>query len=62
MVMETIRHQSLRAVRVFYRLYSGDLQHFSIRVDFHCRVKFTRLNKIEAMYECSRVNVRVERS
>ena len=44
MVMETIRHQSLRAVRVFYRLYSGDLQHVSLRVDFHGRVKFTRLN------------------
>ena len=32
----------------------------SIRVDFHCRVIFKSINKIEAMYERSRVNAKVE--
>ena len=31
------------------------------KVDFHCHVMFTCVNKIEVMYEVSRVNVKVER-
>ena len=31
-----------------------------VRVNFHCRVNFTCVNKIEAMYGRSRVNVKVE--
>ena len=31
-----------------------------IGVNFHCRVNFTCVNKIEAMYGRSRVNVKVE--
>ena len=34
-VMETIRHQSLLVIRVFYRLFSVDLQPFCLRVDFY---------------------------
>ena len=31
-----------------------------VRVNFHCRVNFTCVNQIEAMYGRSRVNVKVE--
>ena len=30
----------------------------NLNVDFHCRVIFTRVNRIETMYERSRVNVK----
>ena len=49
------------------RLSRGHLWRLSIalnatlRVDFHCFVKLTRVNKIEAMHERPRVNVRVQR-
>ena len=33
----------------------------TLRVDFHCCVKLTRVNKIETMHERPRVNVRIER-
>ena len=33
----------------------------SLRADFHFRVKFTYVNKIEAMYERLRLNDKVER-
>ena len=33
----------------------------TLRVDFHCCVKLTRVNKIEAMHERPRVHVRIER-
>ena len=32
----------------------------NLRADFHCRVKFTIANRIEAMYERSHVSVKVE--
>ena len=48
----------LVVMRVFRNIFD---QH--LRVDFHCRVicvKLTFANKIQAMYERSRVNVKVE--
>ena len=33
-----------------------------VRVDFHCRVIFTRVNIIEVIYERSGVNVKIKRA
>ena len=41
------------------RLKPENTFHIRRKVDFHCRVIFTCVNKIEAMYERSRVNVKV---
>ena len=47
--------------RVLYFIYGSKNLRDIGKVDFHCHVMFTCANKIEAMYEVLRVNVKVER-
>ena len=52
-ISRTLAARNNEATRLGKRLWK-------VRVDFHCRVLFTCVNKLEAMYKRSRVNVKVE--
>ena len=46
---------------IFDYNYQNSFRLCFVRVDFHCRLIFTCVNEIEAIYERPRVYVKVER-